>query len=112
MMKHRLAKLETAARHHAGRPCPLCRDEPWARVYRVEDWDAGSGQRSAPEWYLSDYDTDRLTDDLRCQRCGKRVAERGLSVLYLIKGACWPLPNDPPGQTYRKIAPADLPLPG
>ena len=46
-----------------------------------------------------------LTDDLRCRRCGTRVPDNHVLVLFLLKGTSWPLPNDPPGRNYRAIAP-------
>lgn len=106
MTKHRLTRLENMSRQHGRRPCSTCKGEPWATVYRVEDW--RSGERTAPEWYLSEACSDRITDDLRCPRCRQQVPERHLTVLHLLKGAGWPLPNDPPGRTYRAIAPPDV----
>jgi hypothetical protein len=105
--KHRLTRLENIARQQGRKPCPLCKGEPWARVYRVEDW--RSGERIAPEWYLPDDCAERLTDDLRCRRCGTRVLDHHLLVLFLLKGAGWPLPNDPPSRTYRAILPVVAP---
>ena len=103
MTKHWLTRLENIARQHVLRPCSLCDGEPWATLYRVEDW--RSGVRTAAEWYLSEESGDRITDDLRCRRCGTQVPERHVTVLHLLKGAGWPLSNDPPGKTYRAIAP-------
>jgi hypothetical protein len=108
-MKNRLARLEKVARLQSVSSCRLCKGEPWATLYRVEDW--SSGERSAPEWFLAEEYADRLTDELRCRRCGMGVPERRLLILFLIKGAGWPLRDDPPGRSYRAISPDILPRP-
>ena len=71
MTKQRLARLERAVKDFYGRPCTLCWGEPVAAV-RVE-WEEdpdGPGLRETGVRAVVEGHRERVTDDLRCRRCG------------------------------------------
>src|SRR5690242_7648336 len=85
-LRHRLGRLErTANRLGAGGPCRLCWGTPVALMTRVLERDPhGPGFRVVGERLLDNVDHGRLTDDLRCRRCGApavRVAAAGVCAL-------------------------------
>ena len=107
-MRQRLTMLEKAMEQQAGHHCPLCKGEPWAEVFVVY----GSKDRAfaiPPERYLAEDCIDRVTDDLRCRRCGTRVAKNRMVVLVLNKGTNWPLPS---GRAGRLLPASQPPIEG
>ncbi len=83
MTKQRLARLERAVKDFCGRPCTLCWGLPMAVVREEgEDDPDGPGLRRASRSLLES-DRHRVTDDLRCRRCG---AKARVVVLETVKG--------------------------
>lgn len=72
MIKNRLTRLENAAEKLGAGLCPLCHGTPMALVMIMTELDPGGpGFRDTGDAFLlDDPDSRRLTDDLRCCRCG------------------------------------------
>lgn len=84
MLKNRLARLAKAARDLGGGVCRLCYGHPVAGIQIMwEDDPDGPGLRKTGECYLLDHE-DRITDDLRCARCGTPAAQVHLMCLVDI----------------------------
>ena len=81
--KQRLAKLERALKDFCARPCTFCWGDPFAALR--EEWEDdpdGPGFRRGSRTLLEE-DLRRITDDLRCRRCG---AKAKVFLLQTIKG--------------------------
>ena len=89
-MRRRIVELEKAVRELGGRECPLCQGWPWAVVY--EEWEPdpdGPGYRRTGRRRVKD--PDRVTDDLRCPRCGTPARK---TILEVTRDWGW---DDPAG---------------
>ena len=70
MNQGRLNRLERTLRRLGDPVCPLCHEHPVAAVRIIHERDLdGPGFRNTGECFLLD-DERRITDDLRCSRCG------------------------------------------
>ena len=84
MTKQRLARLEKEVRLFGSRPCALCWGLPVVTVeVELERDPEGPGFRRTGVQTVNEWHTARITDDLRCRRCGAQAA---VTLLMLIKG--------------------------
>jgi hypothetical protein len=96
MLGSRLQRLRHAVNRCGGGRCGLCYGHPMAVVHLwYEPAPDGSGPRSTGQYYLDEELENRLTEDLRCQRCGTRAVKQ--VILTDIAGI------DPP-PTGRRLA--------
>jgi hypothetical protein len=88
MLKHGLGRLERAAAKLAGGACPVCRGDPFVVVRRTIQADPeGSELRVVDERLEDEADRARLTDDLRCRRCGAPAEVTTLVFMAGVPGA-------------------------
>jgi hypothetical protein len=74
-LKHRLARLEEAVGALGGGLCSLCSGYPFARVQVIHEHNPdGPGYRKTGGLFLAEGDETRVTDDLRCRKCGADAA--------------------------------------
>ena len=71
----KLGQLEKAAAKRGFATCRLCYGHPLASILVMHDRDPdGPGFRKTGDYYLLEGE-DRLSDDLRCRRCGTEAVQ-------------------------------------
>ena len=77
----RLGRIERNICRLGGGVCPLCWGEPHATIRVMHERDPnGLGFRKTGDCFLID-DDNRITDDLRCRRCGTRALQCHLMAI-------------------------------
>jgi hypothetical protein len=70
----RIGRIERAAELLAGAGCTLCRGYPMAAVLTMFEADPdGPGVRLTGDFFLTDGDAERFTEDLCCRACGREA---------------------------------------
>ena len=87
-LNQRLRGLEKALLALSGGRCGLCYDSPVAVLTVLHEGDPnGPGLRRTGVAYLDDWGAKRLTDDLRCLKCGKDAVQMHCLSMFPPEGA-------------------------